>query len=232
MKKIIIAIDGYSGCGKSTLARQLARRLHYTHIDTGAMYRAITLYFIRHDVNIENTEAVSAALKRISLHFGPNDSEGHADMFLNGENVEKQIREKEVAGRVSEVAALAEVREFAVDCQRELGKAKGVVMDGRDIGTTVFPDAELKLFMTADVRVRVERRYREILEKKEKMSLEEVRENLALRDYVDTHRSVSPLMQAADAIVIDNTDMSEEEQLHDALRLVKDITGKRDNQNL
>lgn len=225
MKKIIIAIDGYSGCGKSTLARQLARHLHYTHIDTGAMYRAITLYFMRNDVDTGKKEDILAALDRISLHFGPNDSEGHADMFLDGENVEQQIREKEVAGRVSEIAALPEVREFAVACQREMGSAKGIVMDGRDIGTVVYPAAELKLFMTADVSTRVERRYREVLDKKEKMSLEEVRENLALRDYIDTHRAVSPLVQASDAIVIDNTDMTEKEQLKYALSLVKKVTG-------
>jgi cytidylate kinase len=225
MKKIVIAIDGYSACGKSTLARQLASCLHYTYLDSGAMYRAITLYFIRHHLDPKDRSAVTGALSGISLEFIPNMATANADIWLNGENVEQPIREISVAARVSEIAAIAEVREFAVGCQRSMRHDSGIVMDGRDVGTVVFPDAELKIFMTADMEVRVARRYNEMLQKQENVSLQEVRENIAQRDYTDTHRIISPLRQAEDAIVIDNTDLTPEQQLAYALKLVRVITG-------
>lgn len=220
-KRIIIAIDGYSACGKSTLAQQLAKRLHYIYIDSGAIYRAVTLYFLRNAVPFEDTEKVSAALKNISTEFKVNNGTGNSEMWLNGENVEKRIREIDIAERVSEVATIAEVRNYAETSQREMGKNKGIVMDGRDIGTVVFPKAELKLFMTADMETRVQRRYAEMKQKKEDVSLEEVRKNIEERDYLDTHRKMSPLKQAIDAVVIDNTHLTKEEQLDYALALAE-----------
>lgn len=225
MKKIVVAIDGYSACGKSTLARQLARHLGYTYVDSGAMYRAITLYFIRNNIPWSDKNAVIKALKNISLEFVPDTNTNTADMWLNGENVECRIREITVANKVSEIAAIPQVRAFAVACQRNMRNDQGIVMDGRDVGTVVFPDAELKIFMTADVDVRVERRYKEVQQKKENVSRKEIRENLATRDYTDTHRAAGPLRQAGDAIVLDNTHLTEEEQLESVLKLVKEITG-------
>lgn len=222
MKRITIAVDGYSSCGKSTLARQLAARLHYLHIDSGAMYRGITLYFIRESVDPASPEAVGRALNDISLDYASDPDTGASILWLNDENVEAQIREKTVSDKVSEVAAIGAVREWAVGRQRHMGRKKGIVMDGRDIGTTVFPDAELKLFMTADLAVRVERRYKELYARNPAVSLDEVRENLELRDYIDTHREISPLCQAADAYVLDNTRMTPEEQLEHVLRLVRE----------
>jgi cytidylate kinase len=223
MKKIVIAIDGYSACGKSTLARQLAQQLHYTYIDSGAMYRAITLYLIKNNIDTSDKNAITCALKYISMEFIPDKKNGHADLWLNNENVESQIREIAIAGKVSEIAAIPEIRQFAVTCQRNMRQDKGIVMDGRDIGTAVFPDAELKLFMTADIEVRVERRYQEMLAKNVAVSRQEIKENLLARDYMDTHRTASPLRQAQDAIIIDNTHLTEEEQLQYALDLVKRI---------
>lgn len=220
--KIIITIDGWSSCGKSTLARQLARKLDYTYIDSGAMYRAITLYFLRNHVDWESVREVKQALKNIELEFIYNPKSANTEIYLNGENVEFVIRDLVVAEKVSEVAAIKEVREFAVEQQRIMGKGKGIVMDGRDIGTTVFPHAELKIFMTADNAIRVERRFKELFEKNPNVSLDEVKNNLEMRDYIDSNREVSPLRQAKSAIVLDNTNLTPEEQLKLALKLAKD----------
>lgn len=212
-KKIIIAIDGYSSCGKSTLAKQLAKKLNYTYIDSGAMYRAITLYFLRNHIDLSNKKAVNSALEDIHLRFETNLATDANEIYLNDENVEALIREIIVSEMVSEVAAIREVREFCVAQQRAMGIRKGIVMDGRDIGTVVFPDAELKIFMTADPAVRVERRFKELLQQNPNISIEEVKANLELRDYIDTHRAISPLQQAEDAMVLDNSSLTHEEQL-------------------
>ncbi len=214
-------MDGYSSCGKSTLARALAQELNYVFIDSGAMYRAITLYFLRHHIDWSNQEAVVAALAEINLQFHYNPNTGSSDMYLNDENVEALIRDMLVSERVSDVAAIKEVREFAVAQQQEMGKRKGIVMDGRDIGTTVFPNAELKLFITADPVVRVERRFKEMVAKNPHITIEEVKDNLEMRDYIDSHREVSPLRKADDAIVLDNSNLTREEQLAQALKLAK-----------
>jgi len=220
--KIIIAIDGYSSCGKSTLAKQLAQKLGYNYIDSGAMYRAITLYFIRNNVDIKDANEILAALANIHLSFEVNENTGESEIHLNDEDVERLIRELLVADKVSEVAAIKEVRSFAVGQQKKMGKKKGIVMDGRDIGTTVFPDAELKIFLTADPGVRVQRRFEEMYLTNPEVSLEEVRHNLELRDYIDTSRKESPLKQADDAVVLDNTNLTREEQLDIALEWVAD----------
>lgn len=212
-QKIIIAIDGYSSCGKSTLAKQLAKELLYLHIDSGAMYRAITLYFLRNAVNLSKQKDVNDALQNIHLSFLFNNVSGQSDMYLNDENVEAQIRDMIVSEKVSGVAAIEQVRHFAVEQQRKIGDKKGIVMDGRDIGTTVFPDAELKIFMIADIAVRVERRYRELYASNKNITIEEVKNNLEMRDYIDSNRAVSPLRKAADAFVLDNTDLSMAQQL-------------------
>jgi cytidylate kinase len=216
MKKIIITIDGWSSCGKSTLAKQLAKSLGYIYVDSGAMYRAITLYFLRNHVDWTDIGAVKMALKHISLEFIYNSKSELSEIYLNGENVEYVIRDLVVAEKVSEVAAIKEVRHFAVAQQQKMGKGKGIVMDGRDIGTVVFPNAELKIFMTADDAVRVERRFKELYEKNPNVTLEEVKANLEMRDYIDSHREVSPLHQAEDAILLDNTNLTEKEQLQRA----------------
>ncbi|MGH2642704.1 MAG: (d)CMP kinase [Chitinophagaceae bacterium] len=222
-KRIIIAIDGYSACGKSTLAQQLAKCLKYIYIDSGAIYRVVTLYFLQNAVSYTDTREVSDALKNIFPEFRNNGSNGNSEMWFNGVNVEKRIREIDIAEKVSEVAAISEVRHFAEKCQREMSKNKGIVMDGRDIGTVVFPHAELKLFMTADMETRVQRRYEEMKQKKENVSLEEVRKNIEERDYMDTHRKISPLLQAKDAILIDNTHLTKEEQLDYTLALARKV---------
>ena len=217
MKKIIITLDGFSSCGKSTLAKQLARKLNYVFIDSGAMYRAITLYFMRNHVNWNNNDEVQVALKEINLDFDYNDLTGSSDMLLNDENVELLIRDMLVSEHVSEVAANQYVREFGVAQQQKLGIRKGIVMDGRDIGTTVFPNAELKIFVTADPAVRVERRFKEMFEKNPNITIEEVKDNLEMRDYIDSNREFSPLKKAEDAIVLDNSNLTKEEQLNIAL---------------
>ncbi len=216
-KKIIIAIDGWSSCGKSTLAKQLAKKLGYVYVDSGAMYRAITLYFLRNNVDWTSKKEVQAALKEIHLDFQYNVKSGSSEIYLNDENVEYVIRDLLIAEKVSDVAAIREVRTFAVAQQQKLGQKKGIVMDGRDIGTVVFPKAELKIFMTADNAVRVERRFKELFEKNPNITIEEVKYNLEMRDYIDSHREVSPLRKANDAIVLDNTNLSEKEQLEKAL---------------
>lgn len=226
MKKIIITIDGWSSCGKSTLAKQLAKELNYLYIDSGAMYRAITLYFLRNHVDWTRPRAVHEALKEINLEFVYNNKTHHSEMHLNDENVEYVIRDLVIAEKVSDVAAVRAVREFAVAQQQSMGKQKGIVMDGRDIGTVVFPDAELKIFMTADNSVRVERRFQELYEKNPAITLEEVKANLEMRDYIDSHREVSPLHKAPDAIELDNTNMSMKQQLELALSWAKEKLGQ------
>jgi len=221
-KKIIITIDGWSSCGKSTLAKQLARELNYVYIDSGAMYRAITLYFLRNHIDWTSPDAVDAALKKIKLTFESNHKSGHTDMCLNGENVEYVIRDLVIAEKVSEVASVRAVRAFAVAQQQAMGAQKGIVMDGRDIGTTVFPNAELKIFMTADEAVRVQRRFKELFHKNPNITLEEVKANLEMRDYIDSHREVSPLRQAEDAIVLDNSRLTIRQQLDIAQQWVKE----------
>lgn len=222
LKKIIITIDGYSSCGKSTLARQLAEQLNYLYIDSGAMYRAITLYFMQQRVDWGDHVQVKNALQNIHLEFVHNQISGRNEMYLNDENVEQLIREMLVAEKVSEVAAVREVREFAVAQQQKMGEQKGIVMDGRDIGTVVFPHAELKIFMTADPAIRVQRRFKELYEKNKNISLHEVKENLELRDYIDANREVSPLRKADDAIILDNSQLSMEEQLNLVKQWVED----------
>jgi CMP/dCMP kinase len=219
-KKIIITIDGWSSCGKSTLAKQLAKALGYVYIDSGAMYRAITLYFLRNHIDWTDNKEVIQALDNIHLHFEYNDKSAQSEIFLNDENVEYVIRDLVVAEKVSDVAAIGAVRTFAVAQQQKMGSKKGIVMDGRDIGTTVFPDAELKIFMTADIPVRVERRFKEMIEKNPNVTMEEVKANLEMRDHIDSHREVSPLRQAEDAILLDNTNIDMLEQLDIALKLV------------
>ena len=220
-RKIIITIDGWSSCGKSTLAKQLAKELGYLYIDSGAMYRAITLYFLRNHTDWTSLEEVHAALQDIHLSFVQNPQSQQSEILLNGENVEYVIRDLVVAEKVSDVAAIKEVRSFAVAQQQKMGAKKGVVMDGRDIGTTVFPAAELKIFMTADAAVRVERRFKELFEKNPNVTIEEVKANLEMRDYIDSHREVSPLRKADDAVEIDNTNLSMEAQLAFALDLTR-----------
>jgi cytidylate kinase len=221
--KIIITIDGFSSCGKSTLAKQLAQKLNYTYIDSGAMYRAITLYFLRNNIDWSDTKEIKDALKNISLEFLPNKHSLNTEIFLNGENVEFFIRDLIIAEKVSDIAALEDVRSFAVAAQQEIGKNKGIVMDGRDIGTTVFPDAEVKIFMVADEAVRVERRYAEMFDKNPNITLDEIKSNIAMRDYIDSNRKISPLRKAADAIELDNTNLTQKEQLDFALKLVRKV---------
>lgn len=221
-KKIIITIDGWSSCGKSTLAKQMAKKLGYVYIDSGAMYRAITLFFLRNHTDWTDKTEVKEALNQISLHFEYNEKSEQSEMILNDENVEYVIRDLVIAEKVSEVASIAAVRKFAVKQQQQMGKKKGIVMDGRDIGTTVFPEAELKIFMTADISVRVERRFKEMYAKNPNITIEEVKSNLEMRDYIDSNREVSPLRKAEDAILLDNTHITMEQQLSFALKLVKE----------
>ena len=220
--KIIIAIDGFSSCGKSTLAKEIATRLGYNYIDSGAMYRAITLYFLRNSINYADHSEVLDAIANINLSFAFNEQTMRSDIHLNDEDVEPYIRDMIVSAKVSEVAALREVRSFAVAQQKRMGRKKGIVMDGRDIGTAVFPDAELKIFMTADPEVRVMRRFKELYATNPHITIDEIRHNLELRDYIDSTREESPLHQAADAILLDNSNMDREEQLELVLEWVKD----------
>ena len=207
--KIIVAIDGYSSCGKSTIAKALAKYAGYTYVDTGAMYRAIGLYTLRH--NLTETADIIAALPKIEVGFVLVDGAQH--VTLNGEDVESQIRTLEAGNRASQISQIKEVRAFLVAQQQKMGEAKGIVMDGRDIGTVVFPQAELKLFLTATPEVRAQRRYDELVEKGEKPDFAEVLADVNDRDYRDTHRTESPLRQAEDAIVVDNSNMTREEQM-------------------
>ena len=222
-KKIIITLDGWSSCGKSTLAKALARELGYVFVDSGAMYRAITLYFLNNSIDLSDLKQIEKALANIELTFVFNPTRGASDIILNGKNVESSIRDMAVASRVSEVAAIPLVRQFAVQQQQRLGKNKGIVMDGRDIGTVVFPDAELKIFMTASKEIRVKRRFQELVQKDAAITIEEVRENLEQRDHMDSNRKESPLRQANDARVLDNTDLTEQQQFELALGWAKEV---------
>lgn len=215
-KKIIIAIDGHSSCGKSTFAKAIAARLGYIFIDTGAMYRAVTLYALEHgaiESCIANESKIEAMLEDININFRFNPERGASDIYVNGDMVEGKIRTIEVSNCVSAVSSIGAVRSKLVAMQQAMGRDGGVVMDGRDIGTVVFPDAELKIYMTADPMVRAERRYKELTAKGDKVSLEEIYENVVSRDYADMTRAISPLRKADDAIVLDNSHMSVEEQM-------------------
>lgn len=224
-ERINIAIDGYSSCGKSTIAKALAKRLGYTYIDSGAMYRAITLYMLNHDVDINNETEVANALDSITISI--QTGENGNIIFLNNVDVSTEIRTMHVANKVSEVAAIGVVRKKAVAQQRALGAHKGVIMDGREIGSVVFPDAELKIFMTADPEVRVKRRYDELKATQSDITMEEVRANLSHRDHIDTTRAIDPLIQTEDAVILDNSFLSQEEQLALVEMWVKDILEKR-----
>jgi cytidylate kinase len=234
MSKITVAIDGYSSCGKSTLAKQLAQKLNYNYIDTGAMYRAVTIYCLRNNIikdSIVDLPKLHASLKNITVSFVYNTVTKLSEVFLNDEHVEREIRTMEVANNVSAISSIKEVREKMVILQREMGKNKGVIMDGRDIGSHVFPDAELKLFMTADTDVRTKRRLDELSSKGEHHTFEDVKRNLVKRDHDDTTRKENPLKQAEDAIVLDNTEISKEEQLNFVLKLINDLLLTKDEFN-
>jgi cytidylate kinase len=223
-KNIVVAIDGYSSCGKSTLAKALAKELHFIYVDSGAMYRAVTLYFIRNNVDQSDPAQVQQALDNIHLNFHSRDYETH--ITLNDEEVSDEIRLMPVSENVSAVSAIRAVRTEMVAQQQRMGRIKNIVMDGRDIGTAVFPNAQVKLFMTADPKVRAERRFKELQPKNPDITLEEVFENLAHRDYSDTTRKESPLMRAEDAIILDNTDITPEQQLQFALNKVTPLLKK------
>jgi cytidylate kinase len=226
-KKIIIAIDGHSSCGKSTMAKSLAKRLGYVYIDTGAMYRVVTLVALRKgwiENKIPDTQKIINGLKDIKITFKWDEQAGKNTTFLNGENVEDEIRQLEVSENVSPISTIAEVRHEMVRQQRENGKNKGIVMDGRDIGTVVFPNAELKIFMTASPEIRAQRRYLELTEKGDKVNFEEILANVEGRDKIDSTRAVSPLKQAGDALILDNSELTREQQLDWAVNKVKEIT--------
>jgi len=219
-KNLVIAIDGYSSCGKSTLAKALAKKLGFIYVDSGAMYRAVTLYFLRNHIDVTDDAKVEDALQHIELNFHSRDYESH--ITLNGEEVSDEIRLMPVSENVSEVSAHRIVRHEMVKQQQRMGKSKNIVMDGRDIGTTVFPHAPVKFFMTADPKIRAERRFKELESKgNNETTLEEVFENLAHRDYADTTRKESPLVRAEDAIILDNTNLTQEEQLTFAIEHVE-----------
>jgi len=219
LKKIVIAIDGHSSCGKSTLAKDLAAIIGYAYVDSGAMYRAVTHYFLVNKIDIQNTQEVNKALDNINIRFKYLENARNTT-FLNDENVEEAIRSMEVSAMVSPVAAIPEVRKKLVEEQRKMGMDKGIVMDGRDIGTVVFPDAELKIFLTADVSVRVERRYKEMLDKNIPITMEEVQENLITRDHIDSTREDSPLTKANDALLLNNSHLTRKQQLERVLEWV------------
>jgi CMP/dCMP kinase len=220
MKKIVIAIDGYSSCGKSTTAKLVAAELGYAYIDTGAMYRAVTLYFLDHHVSLTNPKEVKDALDKIDITFHYNPKAKRNEVFLNGLNVEDEIRKMYISNQVSEVSVVKEVRRAMVSQQQKMGRKRGVVMDGRDIGTAVFPDAEVKIFMTADVDTRARRRQDELLEKKQLVNLGEIKENLQKRDLIDSTRAESPLRRADDAFLLDTSHMTIDEQVEFVLNKV------------
>ena len=225
MKKITIAIDGFSSTGKSTLAKQIANQLGYIYVDTGAMYRAVTYFAMQHNFVSEKhleTEELIKNLSDITLQFRFNETLGFAEMYLNNENIETHIRNIEVSRLVSKIAEISEVRIKLVEQQQKMGQNKGIVMDGRDIGTVVFPDADLKLFMTASPQTKAQRRFEELIEKGQKVTFEEVLQNVQERDYIDTHREDSPLVKAEDAIEIDNSNLTKKEQFELVMELVKD----------
>ncbi|MBA4320790.1 MAG: (d)CMP kinase [Flavobacterium sp.] len=223
-KKIIIAIDGFSSTGKSTLAKELAKHLGYVYVDTGAMYRAVAFFAMQNGYigkEFFDIQSLINSLPFIKLVFKFNADLGFAEMYLNDVNVEKEIRTIEVSNYVSKVAEIPEVRSKLVEQQQEMGKSKGIVMDGRDIGTVVFPDAELKIFMNASANTRAERRFKELKEKGDDVSFDEVLKNIEERDYIDTHRDDSPLVKAKDALEFDNSNISKQEQFEKVLKLVK-----------
>lgn len=222
-RDIIVAIDGFSGCGKSTTAKAVASVLGYTYIDSGAMYRAATLHFLRHNIDISDHEAVEKALQQLHISFEPGEAGLKHVTHLNGENIEGKIRLMEVSGRVSEISAIPQVRKSLVAQQRAMGANKKVVMDGRDIGTNVFPDAELKVFMTADTNVRAKRRMKELMERGGIVALEEIKRNLEERDAIDTGRAENPLLKAEDAIEIDTSFLTFEQQVNKVLDLARNI---------
>ncbi|MCD8310216.1 MAG: (d)CMP kinase [Prevotellaceae bacterium] len=230
MRKITIAIDGYSSCGKSTMAKALAKEIGYIYIDSGAMYRAVTLYCMENGLidreGTIDTERLKASLPEVHVSFALNPETGHPDTYLNNRKVEERIRTLEVSSHVSQVAALPFVREAMVAAQQEMGRAKGIVMDGRDIGTTVFPDAELKVFVTATPEIRARRRFDELQAKGENASFEQILQNVKQRDYIDRNRDVSPLRQADDALLLDNSEMTIPEQSEWLLAQFRRITGQ------
>ncbi len=219
MKKIVVAIDGYSACGKSSTAKGVAAALGYAYIDTGAMYRAVTLYFQQNYIKLTNNSEISHALDNIDISFVVNPKTSLNEAFLNGLNVEDEIRKMYISQKVSQVSSIKEVREAMVSQQQKMGRKKGVVMDGRDIGTVVFPDAKLKVFMSADIYVRGRRRQQELLEKGQLVDLEEIMDNLKNRDYLDATRKESPLKQAEDAVLLDTTFLTLEEQIEEVVQL-------------
>lgn len=229
MKKIVIAVDGYSSSGKSTFAKAIAKRLEYIFIDTGAMYRAVTLYAIDNKIamnGVIDNEALEKAISKIEISFNYDNIQQKSFVYLNGENVESRIRGVEVSGLVSIVSQNVSVRELLVKMQQNMGRDKGIIMDGRDIGTTVFPDAELKIFMTASVDVRAKRRFDELILKGDNVSFEEIKQNIENRDYLDQTREISPLRKADDAILIDNSDMTMTQQVEWGMQIIDKIIGK------
>lgn len=225
-RKINIAIDGHSSCGKGTLAKALAKELNYLFIDSGAMYRAVTLFMLRNKIRPNNHVEIAETLKEIQINFKYNKENNRYETYLNNENVEQEIRELAVAENVSYFSEVSQIRQFLVKQQQEIGKNKGVVMDGRDIGTVVFPYAELKIFMTADVNTRAERRYKEMVELGKDVSIDAIRQNLTERDKIDSSRSDSPLHMAKDALLMDNSHLNKQEQFEIALNWVKEkLTG-------
>jgi CMP/dCMP kinase len=225
MQKIVIAIDGFSGCGKSSTAKALAKIFGYTYIDSGAMYRAAALHFLDNKVNLNNKADVLENLKTLKISFDFNPETGKQETFLNGQNVENEIRSMRVSDHVSEVSKIKEVREELVFKQQELGKNKGVVMDGRDIGTVVFPEAELKVFMTADLTIRGKRRLKELQEKGQKVTLDEIVRNLAERDEMDSTRKESPLLMASDAVELDTSHLDFDDQVNRIVEFAKERIG-------
>ena len=223
-KLILIAIDGYSSCGKSTLAKALAKRLNFAFVDTGAMYRAVCFYFLRNNLDWKSLEEaeIESTLDKISITFEYNSETSKSDTFLNGENVEEEIRGKEVSQNVSELSQIKAIRSRMVSLQQKVENSSGLIMDGRDIGTKVFPNADLKLFMTADPQIRVQRRFSELIKAGKSITIEEVEENLKSRDYNDTHREENPLRKAPDAIELDNSYSDQDEQLNLVLRILKE----------
>lgn len=229
MSKITIAIDGYSSCGKSTVAKQIAKTIGYNYVDSGAMYRAVTFYLMKEGLLKDGTllkQQIIDALPNIKIEFRLNSDKEKSETYLNGQNIEQDIRSLEVSKNVSQISAIDSVRTKLVDIQKKMGRSGGVVMDGRDIGTVVFPDAEVKLFMTADVDIRAERRLKEMHEKNPKISFDEVKANLKQRDYIDMNRDISPLIQAPDAIVIDNSDLTHEAQFEQIMAIINKKIGQ------
>lgn len=231
MSKIVIALDGYSSCGKSTTAKLVAAQLGYAYIDTGAMYRSVSLYFHQHYVSLTNQKEILKALEDIRISFKYNELLGRSETFLNGLNVEEEIRKMYISNMVSEVSVIVEVRRAMVAQQKKMGKSRGVVMDGRDIGTMVFPDAELKIFMTADPVIRAQRRQKELLAKGEMIDLDDILANIQKRDFIDANRAEGPLRQADDAIVLDTSFMTIDEQVDFVIRETDRVISGQANSN-